>query len=274
MNKFILLLIGIFIFVSVNLDGQDPVCYPDSTYADSLAGVYPGPYHPVIFPDGGITDIACINHPFEMVLTAVIRDSISYAGFDFKLNHLKIEENGILGMPEGLDYACNPPSCFFESNTLGCLVISGTPTGTNQTGAYDLKLISEIVAADGLIYIKDTLPDFLIPGSYYYLNLESEDSENCMELNTFQTTEVAYDFKILSNPVGERLKLELDLAPDVNWEIQLMGINTDLISRKRGRGPADLSFDMVDYDLAPGTYFVRMITKSGIRVKKMLIIKP
>ena len=253
---------------------QDPVCLPDSSYIDALAGVYPGPYHPVLFPDGGIHDTACINHPFELVLTAVIQDSITFNGLQLKLNYLEIAPNGVLNLPAGMGYACNPPNCKFESNTMGCMLISGTPEGNNPTGTYDLKLKSKIVALNGLITVNDTLPEFLIPGSHYYLVLDPENSTHCQTANVPGGPDSRLQFELLMNPVKDRLGISFDLPPATEWQLVLHDLCGRQVAVSSGSGGRDREwFDLSGHSLHSGYYLVRLVSAGGVAVRKVLILE-
>lgn len=258
--------------------GQDPACLPDESYADSLAGVYPGPYHAELFPDGGIHDTACINHPFELTLTAVVSDSISYGELTLYLNYLEIEENGVLNLPEGLDYACNPPNCKFETNTMGCMVISGTPTEGNEIRNYDLQLKAEILVASFLT-INDTLPAFLIPDSHYYLYLDGEDSEHCQELTVEEQFLADIDLKIQTNPVINSVPVEFRLLKKMDYRLELLDFQGRILSTLQAKGSGIICHNLT-LNNGPGAinsvnggyYLVRLITEQGIAAEKVLLL--
>jgi hypothetical protein len=278
-NLFVLITL-LFILANQGI-AQDPVCEPDTSYADDLPGVYPGPYHPVLFPDGGIEDIACINHPFELTLTAVIKDSIDFQGLQIKLNYLEIEEDGFLNLPEGLNYACNPPNCKFEANTLGCMILTGTPLDVNAVGTYDLQLKSTIVALNGLITVTDTLPGFLIPDSHYYLELEGEDSENCQELSVNDLFLEDLGFELLNNPVSDQISVEFNLRTSSDFRLELLDLNGRVLLSKTGKGKgyqrqnldASALTSLRSGGQGPGAYYLlRLITERGLASKKVLIL--
>jgi hypothetical protein len=280
-----LLLVFLLILLQRIGTSQDPVCIPDESYADSLVGVYPGPYHPELFPDGGIHDTACINHPFELVLTAVISDSITYGGLSFYFNYLQIEEDGVLNLPEGLDYACNPPNCRFETNTLGCMLISGTPTEGNEIRNYDLKLKSEILIAN-FLKLNDTLPELLIPGSNYYLYLDSEDSEHCQELSAWELFTERTDLRVMVNPVTTRqIPVEFSLDKQTGYELQLVNLYGQVIQSVHGQNTGRVRhvFDLSDaagfghrnvQNNQGGYFLIRLLTPRGTATEKVLILAP
>lgn len=160
------LLIGsiFFILTFVNLNAQVN-CLPDSLYRDSTVGVYPRPVTPAN-PNGGITKPACINKPYEFVLTIKIPDTVSSQGFNILLTSAKIETTGaVQNLPEGITYSCNPPDCVFPKLSLGCIKLHGTPTSANLPGKYKpvINLILNTVLL-GAIPISYPGPQF--PGEY------------------------------------------------------------------------------------------------------------
>ena len=159
------LLIGsiFFIFTIFNLNAQ-VYCLPDSLYRDSTVGVYPRPVTPEN-PNGGITKPACINKPYEFVLTIKIPDTVSFQGIVVNLNSAKIETTGaIQNLPVGITYACNPPDCVFPKLSLGCIKLYGTATSANLPGKYKPVITLNLSTAFGTFPI--SYPGAQFPGEY------------------------------------------------------------------------------------------------------------
>ncbi len=163
------------LFLSLNiLSAQN--CVPDSTYKDSTAGVYPRP----IVAGGtgtGINKKACINKPYEFTFTVVIPDTLRIPGIPILLNltFAKIEPTGaISNLPEGISYACNPPTCVFPTKAIGCLILKGTPTKNNAVGDYKPVINLTIGTLLGNIVID--YPGAQFPGEYILTLLD----ENCL----------------------------------------------------------------------------------------------
>lgn len=152
-----------FIFTIFNLNAQ-VYCLPDSLYRDSTVGVYPRPVTPEN-PNGGITKPACINKPYEFVLTIKIPDTVSFQGIVVNLNSAKIETTGaIQNLPVGITYACNPPDCVFPKLSLGCIKLYGTATSTNLPGKYKPVITLNLSTAFGTFPI--SYPGAQFPGEY------------------------------------------------------------------------------------------------------------
>ncbi len=165
------LLLSIICFLTINLHAQDtPACEPDTSFRTADAGVYPLPLSEM-FPDQGITDSARIGEPFNFVFTVVTPDSISIpfgpVVISSPLDSITIQpDTAIMGLPKGIDYACNPPNCTFSSEeVLGCIVLSGTPTDTTDHGDNPLSIQAAVWLPALMIPI--SFPDpALFPGSY------------------------------------------------------------------------------------------------------------
>ena len=152
-----------FIFTIFNLNAQVN-CLPDSLYRDSTVGVYPRPVTPEN-PNGGITKPACINKPYEFVLTIKIPDTVSFQGIVVNLNSAKIETTGaIQNLPVGITYACNPPDCVFPKLSLGCIKLYGTATSANLPGKYKPVITLNLSTAFGTFPI--SYPGTQFPGEY------------------------------------------------------------------------------------------------------------
>lgn len=116
-------------------------CVPDSLFRDSAVGVYPSPFSDDR-PDGGIQIPACINEPYEFIITVKVPASVTIGGFQLAIDSVSVATTGaVQDLPEGMSYACNPPTCvLLPEDTLSCIVLFGTPTNTADIGIKDITL--------------------------------------------------------------------------------------------------------------------------------------
>lgn len=270
-RKILLLWILVHFTGLMVLYGQD-ICVPSETFADSSAGVYPLPYHEVLFPDGGIHDTVCVGSPFEYTFTAVLEDSIAWMGFSFKLNSLEILPNGVLNLPAGLQYGCNPPNCVFQANSMGCLKIYGTATEANDPGSYDLQLRAKIVVANGLISVIDTLPELLVPGSHYYLPVEPATSSHCQtsSLSDHLLTEF---LEMKYQPALQRISVNV-ADTQIPWlETEIIDMTGKVLMKQNITYPAH-GINILDVSgLSQGLYFCRTRTPNGYSGLKFVVMK-
>ncbi len=110
------------------------ICQPDPIYIDSEFIVNP--------PPDGIGEQCSLNQgilnePYEQTLTVVFPDSFSieFNGAPIEFEAISFTIDAIAGLPSGVTYTCEPPDCVFTSNTIGCILLSGTP---DQVGVYSL----------------------------------------------------------------------------------------------------------------------------------------
>jgi len=151
-------------------------CVPDTSLQNAPFGLYPTPFDADVFPDGGLMDFpATIGQPYELTFTVKMTDSINIPPFNVDLDKYELDnQDGILGLPLGLEYACDPPNCSFQDSTLGCIIISGTPIAANPVGNFNLQFQGQIFANgdDSLVF------NFPSPttGGEYVINLSRSDS--------------------------------------------------------------------------------------------------
>ena len=139
--KKIILLISCCLISFLQLNAQEVACQPDQAFADSAQVVSPLPLDPST-GEGGIEAFpACIGEPFELIFTFRVGDSTVFNGLPFDLLRAEIATtDAVVGLPEGVNYFCNPPDCIFPDTTLGCIVLRGTPTENNTPGVNTLVI--------------------------------------------------------------------------------------------------------------------------------------
>ncbi len=151
-------------------------CTPDTTFQNASLGLYPTPFDSLVFPNGGLSEFpATIGLPYELTFTVKMTDSVALSPFNFDLNSFQLDNtDGVLGLPLGLEYACNPPNCIFSDSTLGCIIIEGTPIEANTVGDFNLQFKGQLFA-NGDDSLEFDFPSTLVPGAYV-LSLSRADS--------------------------------------------------------------------------------------------------
>jgi hypothetical protein len=174
-KKKILLLFGCLGFL-VQLNAQDAVCQPDSAFLASDDIVSPAPYDSTNMTGGLDAFPACIGEPYELVFSFRLGDSASLNGLGIDLIRAEIATTGaVAGLPEGLNYFCDPPDCVFPDTTAGCIILKGTPTANNTAGVYPLVISAKVVA--GLLgELSADIPGPFVPGTY---NLVLNNTGEC-----------------------------------------------------------------------------------------------
>jgi hypothetical protein len=260
--KEIILLIGIGI-LSFGLSAQS--CEPDTTYPDSVAGVFPAPIT-ADNPDGGIDAPACPGNYYEYTLTVIIPDSatINVAGFpiDVELVSAQIAtEDAINGLPPGIDYLCMPNNCVFEAEKTGCLLLFGTVDEGTPPGKYSLSIDLQITV-NGIGTIDVDFPGPQFPGEYF-LEVVSVDSSICL-------TSTKEDFikgdAFYPNPVQQDRRLYIKDDHGIQW-LEIMDTAGHLIHRIDARGYNSLSLE----NYASGLYYLRYKDYKGVKYQKVAL---
>lgn len=89
------------------------LCTPNPSY--TVPGVYPDT----------VTNFAngCMGQFYLQDFTVVVPADTFVFGFNFTINYLRIDSIG--GLPAGMIYSCNPPTCTFPGGTNGCAQFYG-----------------------------------------------------------------------------------------------------------------------------------------------------
>ncbi|MEM1120175.1 MAG: T9SS type A sorting domain-containing protein [Bacteroidota bacterium] len=269
--KKILLSIAI-IFSGLQIMAQDDVaCVPDSTFADSLQAVFPMPFDPATQMGGIAAFPACIGEPYELVFSFKLGDSIGLNGLNLDAIRAEIATTGaVAGMPEGVNYFCNPPDCIFQDTALGCIVLRGTVTENNTPGVSSLVITANLTL-DGLGTFEETIPGRAITGEY---NLVVSEAGNCSTTSTNDLLANNLTLVNTPNPVIDHTLIEL--SSDISGDFQFQVF--DLAGKLMHRRTVNLTngYNAFDYDasdLGEGMYIYSISNELGAVSKKMIIGK-
>lgn len=238
MKKLLLLASATFL-LTLNLSAQ---CTPDPQYTSS--GVY---------PDSATNFLpACLGEPYVQLVTNVVPADTSIVlipGLPATTVPIdSIVVVSVTGLPPGLTFECNNGDCAFEGGTIGCAVISGTPTTAGTyTVIFELKAHSVITQ------------NFTLD---YYKIVVSDCNPSTVGINGLTSSK----FKMFPNPASDKVSVQgLDnknfdrieltdasgktiLTQDVNGNT--MEINTSLLNA--------------------GLYFVNIYDANGMETLKLI----
>lgn len=263
------ILFCLFTFFSLQLFSQ---CTPNEIYRDSAVGVYPPPYS-VDNPDGGITDTACINTPFDFVLTFKIPNSFVYNGATVDLYYIEIAPTGAVGgLPIGLKYGCNPDTCVFTpADTIACLNIYGTATSANSVGVYPLTIQTMIATNFGILPI--TFPTPFIPGAdgEYNLILGEEGGATCLVGTDDYITK---NIRVTNypNPFSTSTTIEINSKVNERLDFRVFDLLGNVVHQRTVEifeGQNNLEFDGTY--LANGIYTFNLSNKLGTITRKIVV---
>ncbi|MEZ4950048.1 MAG: T9SS type A sorting domain-containing protein [Saprospiraceae bacterium] len=270
--KQIFTLFVLFLF-GISLQAQN--CVPDSTLANADFPVQPPPYDPTDFPDGGINDTACINTPFDFVFSAVVGDTFSLGIATVPMDSIRIPVvGGIVGLPTGVSYACNPPNCVFEKNTLGCIDLYGTITNPSLVGEYDLKISVQIFANGSPMPLNFVLPDGSFITGKYNLVVREESFNNCATVSSKNVLKDYVDTQVLPNPFSDQAILQVSSYANEELVLNIYGLTGEILKTQQVRiieGTNRIEID--GSQMNSGLYYYSLSNENGIISGRFSIVK-
>jgi len=206
MKKIVLFFLASFIVTFLGAQS----CVPDSLYRDSAVGVYPLPFKEDR-PDGGINIPACINEPYEFVITVKVPPDATVSGFQVEIDSVTVPTTGaVLNLPDGMSYACNPPTCVLvPEDTLSCIVLFGTPDNPADVGIKDIMVNATVHT--NVISQSIVLPDNTgaFPGADGNYFLEVREEGACAVTNTRDYLKEQISLVNTPNPFGYETVIEV-----------------------------------------------------------------
>jgi hypothetical protein len=278
MRKIVLLLAALFSLYS--LTAQTPPCVPDPLYKDSAVGIYPPPFDEKTSPNGGIKTPACLGKAYSFRFTIKVSDtvSVSFLGQNLRIpvDSITINPvNGVTGLPTGISYACNPPTCSFKKNTSGCVILQGTPANTNMANKdYELvvkgNLYSPSLRGVGFYPYPVDFPGSQFPGSYK-LRLLPANSSQCLT-STNDLTEEVESMMNYPNPVNNKTMINVNAIKSGQYQLVVYNAFGQQVSAY----PLSLTsgtntFEMATDNFSNGIY-IYTLSKNGKRMSKKFIV--
>lgn len=269
MTRFLTLLL--FLGCSTFLTAQ--ICSPSEIYQDSSAGVYPLPYHAESNPDGGITESACINEPYQFVFTIKIDSTLNVNGTDYDLDSLIV--TNVINMPVGFGYDCSTPNCTFVKNSTECAVIQGTATDENAPGDYSIEI-------EGTVYTNVSGFPFSLPLSFpnplfaegeYILTLKAQ-GEDCFVTGTVDLNEQIMGLRNVPNPFTGVTNISMTSLVSGDFEFGVYDVfgkqvHQQAIQLHEGQNTIEFNGN----DLPAGLYIYSFSNGAAVVSDKMMISK-
>lgn len=243
---------------------QGQACTPDSLYRDSTAGVYPPPVSEMN-PNGGIDTFACIGQPFEFVFTVIIPDTFSFNGLTLTLISASIAPEGaVSGLPSGIDYECNPPNCIFPADSMGCIVLTGTPDMSNVPG--DFEPVITMTINTNIFPITTSFPGSIFPGKYI-LELRNAQCDLASD-ETFREPEAWVSFP---NPVIDHWNLAFFADHDDRHRLVISDISGRIMYQEswNGSGRQERKIELGQF--SPGIYLYQLTSGERLATGKISI---
>jgi hypothetical protein len=254
-------------------------CVPDGDLPADFVGISPladsqAPCDTLVPMEAAVLDL-----PYQTTITVFIPAEISgIALTSVGLALADAAEPGITGLPPGLTYVCDPPTCLFEAGVPGCVSIEGTvPAGTDQQ-LYDLLITADVVTAIISGQIRFPLPE------------EGQTPvEGVLQTFGFAFPECPYQISVTDGTANEELflsKVELGqnnpnpfsgitaipvVAEAGDYNFSVYNTVGELVHSKDMylSGAGTIEFDASNFDT--GVYFYTLSNKLGSTTKRMVV---
>jgi hypothetical protein len=258
-------------FLQVNAQ----ICTFTDDEIDSVGIINPGPYDEDTNPEGGIDLPACINESYEFKFVLYVPPQVNFQSIPVFVDSIKLNGEGISGLPSGLDEVLNNPNQAFLPGQADCILIQGTPDESNVAGDYTLRL-NVSVWLRGLGKQDFVLPDPLITGEgEYILELRNEGACTVSSAEEDIRSQNTLDLAILTNPVTTDLKLEINSKSYNNIQIELVNMfGQRFLNKQYDLYPGNNRIEMDCRGLSQGIYFIRYRDEFNERTKRFYIIRP
>ncbi len=270
-----ILTLALIVFASMTINAQ---CTPNEMYADSTGFVFPPPFSEER-PDGGIPDTACINQPYEFVLTLKIPETLVFNGIQTNLEFLEVATTGaVSNLPVGMSYACNPPTCkFTPADEMACIVVSGTATDAADIGIHELSIAAQVKVDILAIPVSATFPDNtgLIEGAdgTYALHVKAE-GECQVATSTSNLKQQDVLVRNAPNPFSSRTTIEVQSKVSDDFELSVYDLLGNRLHFENIRiHEGENRFDFDGSQLDNGMYLYTLSKGNSTFTSKMIIQK-
>ncbi|MGB3079896.1 MAG: T9SS type A sorting domain-containing protein [Saprospiraceae bacterium] len=189
MKKTIILFCVVFIGIK---DVKTQICVRDSSLLISGDVFSPTPW----YENAPLYNLhpACIGEPYNQSITINVPTDI----FGVPVTNLSIPTSfAVHNKPNGVTYACDPPNCVFNSGSLGCILLYGTPISENNVpDTFNIYMDASYSTIIGPIAID--IPISMSSGSRFFLILYAPG--NCFSTSTTETRNTISQAQAIPNP--------------------------------------------------------------------------
>lgn len=254
-------------------------CVPDDTLPPDFVGISPladseAPCDTLVPMDEAILDV-----PYQTTITVFIPaeiEGIALTSVGVALPDA--EQPGITGLPPGLSYTCDPPTCTFPAGVAGCVSIEGTVPAGTDLGLYDLLITADVVTS-------------LISGQIRFPLPEEGQTpvEGVLQTFGFAFPECPYQISVTDGTANEELFLS-KVEMGQNNPNPFTGITNIPVTAEAGEynfsvfntvgelvhsrdlnlsGSGNIQFDASNFDA--GVYFYTLSNELGSTTKRMVV---
>ncbi|MDX2133965.1 MAG: T9SS type A sorting domain-containing protein [Saprospiraceae bacterium] len=249
-------------------------CVRDSTVlTDTMNLLAPPPWTPE-FPNYNLNE-ACINQPYNQSVTLEVPAEVTLQGITAPLSSLTLATSGAIdNLPAGITYLCDPPNCVFNANTLGCILLYGTPNMPAPTLPDTFDLVVNVVLFTPLIPgvpFPVQFPGDFIPGNYYLILNPAGTS--CMS-SAFDPGSRIASLKNAPNPFDAETRIEVESMVSGNFYFEVTNLLGQRVHEQTvalSEGPNQFTFHAGH--LPNGSYLYALSNSEGRSASRMVIAR-
>ncbi|MBA3647884.1 MAG: T9SS type A sorting domain-containing protein [Chitinophagales bacterium] len=201
---------------------------------------------------------ATVNTPYSATVQfkVPLRDTLS--GVAISLNHLELTGvTGLSTIPSTMpfNYACNPSSCSFKADSVGCVTITGTPSAI---GVYPLTIATKVYLTLG-VFVPVSVGGYRITVTEGVGITPSDKSIFRVQQN-------------VPNPAQKKTDIQVNLPASSLIEMRLFDMLGTMIYKKIVKGMPGKNTIMVDVsDFNPGIYFYVISNGENVITRQMVV---
>lgn len=277
MKKLLLAIFTLVFAVSFNVQAQN--CTPDPMLADSTAGVYPLP-DPIGSPTSSLNS-GCVGVDYMQLFTAVVPDTLNtvFNGNEVQAELISVTVTGIIGLPDGISYACEPADCAFLQNTTGCVLFSGVPTNAGDFEPVVQSTVVAIIGTELSLPVNFPAQDGdlieIFPGQYKITVSPEGSSDAACSVSVNDAFEGTLGVQQnIPNPFSRLTSIAIDSKESGDFDFKVYSLIGELIHSEvltLSTGQNIVEFDGAD--LTSGMYFYAIGQGNDVVTKRMVVSK-
>jgi len=214
--------------------------------------------------------VACINEPYNQSVTINVPATFTLSGITVPITNVSIPTTmGVGNLPVGMTYTCDPPNCVFNANTLGCILLAGTPSAANMApDTADLALTATVTTPFGPVPV--AFPgNQAAPDDHYYLIVRP--TGECVTIGTSDPGSPFSAVRAMPNPFTQHITIEAQSTQTGAFRFEVF----DLLGNRLHTETVNLfeGTNQFTYDgsrLPSGTYLYTIGNTSGRSVRRMV----
>ena len=183
------------------------------------------------------------------------------------INDITIDNvDGFAAIPSTVPftYVSNPADGIFEGDSVGCILITGTPA----PGSYGTYAISVAVTAHAVINLSGTPVDQPYTVDYYVINVNYPSNSDAPKLNEFTL------MNAVPNPTSNITTINYFVPNQNNVELNVYSTIGQLLISKKLNSQAGINTYNLDLsDFSQGNYFYSLKCNDEKFIRSLTIVK-